>query len=294
MATSTTGQASSTASAKPSPTQSGLIDTCTTFYKAVAGDTCEKVVNKYGTFTEDEFIKWNPAVGDDCAAIWAKTYYCVGIPGTPSSRPSSTVTATGTSVPSPTQSGLIDSCTTFYKAVAGDTCEKVVNNYGTFTEDVFIKWNPAVGDDCSAIWAKTYYCVGIPGTPTSRPTATTATSTGTTGPSPTQSGIIDTCTRYYKAQAGDDCSTVVKQFGIFYFEDFLKWNPAVGADCSAFWAKTYYCVGMLNPSSHVKSPDSNNIIRCPRHPNHSNNDSSYPANLRRCSNSNAARCSLRV
>jgi hypothetical protein len=142
----------------------------------------------------------------------------------------------------------------FYKAVAGDSCAKIAKKYGTFTEAQFIKWNPAVGDDCAAIWAQNYYCVGIPGTPTSPPASATTTSTGTPGPSPNQPGIIDTCTRYYEAQSGDDCSSIVKQFGSFDFEDFLKWNPAVGADCKGLWAKIYYCVGMFESSSPVTTP----------------------------------------
>lgn len=27
-------------------------------------------------------------------------------------------------------------------------------------------WVPAVGNDCSGLWAKTYHCFGVPGTPT--------------------------------------------------------------------------------------------------------------------------------
>ncbi|KAI0439810.1 hypothetical protein F4803DRAFT_529643 [Xylaria telfairii] len=242
--TTTSGGTTPTASPKPSPTQDGLIESCTTFYKAVKKDTCDKVVELYGTFTKAQFIEWNPAVGDDCSGIWADTYYCVGIPGTPTTRPTST--PTGTPKPSPTQEGLIESCTTFYKAVKDDTCDKIVSAYGTFTKAEFIKWNPAVGNDCLALWAATYYCVGIPGTPTTRPTTTTttATSTGTPKPSPTQEGLISSCVRFYKAVKDDTCDKIVSNYGTFTKAQFIQWNPAVGSDCLGLWAETYYCVGI--------------------------------------------------
>jgi LysM repeat protein len=231
---------------KPSPTQEGLIDTCTAFYKAVKGDTCDKIVKAHGTFSLSEFQTWNPAVGDDCSGLWAETYYCVGIPGTPTSPPSPPATSTtGTPKPSPTQPGLIESCVRFYKAVKGDTCDKIVTQYGTFTSAQFTTWNPAVGDDCSGLWADTYYCVGIPGTPTTKPpTSTTASATGSPKPSPTQPGLIGTCTRFYKAVSGDTCDKIVSKYGTFTFAQFKTWNPAVGDDCSGLWLDTYYCVGI--------------------------------------------------
>ena len=248
---------------KPSPTQEGLIDTCVNFYFAVAKDNCEKIAAKYGTFSVDEFISWNPAVGDDCSGIWAKTYYCVGIPGTPTA-PVTTVTpsSTGAPKPSPTQEGLIDSCTDFYYAVANDSCEKISQKYGIFTASEFISWNPAVGDDCSAIWAKTYYCVGVPGTPTTPPktsSTVTPTSTGTPKPSPTQEGLIESCTNFYYAVANDNCEKIATKFGgIFSVSDFISWNPAVGDDCSAIWAKTYYCVGV--PGTPTTPPKTSSTV----------------------------------
>jgi hypothetical protein len=243
--------------AKPSPTQEGLIDTCTNFYFTVANDNCEKIAKKFGTFSASEFISWNPAVGDDCNGIWAKTYYCVGIPGTPTA-PVATATAaptsTGSPKPSPTQEGLIDTCTNFYLTVANDNCEKIAKKYGTFSAADFIKWNSAVGSDCSGIWAKTYYCVGVPGTPTAPVTTSNATPTGSPKPSPTQEGLINTCTNFYFAVANDSCEKIAKKYGTFSAADFIKWNPAVGSDCSGIWAKTYYCVGVPGtPSTPPKT-----------------------------------------
>lgn len=66
-------------------------------------------MKKFGTFTLNEFITWNPAVGDDCNQLEADVYYCVGIPGTPTVAPSTSIqspTSTpgnGISTPLPTQ-----------------------------------------------------------------------------------------------------------------------------------------------------------------------------------------------
>jgi hypothetical protein len=212
---------------KPSPTQEGLIGTCTNFYFAVANDNCEKIAKKFGTFSVSEFISWNPAVGDDCSGIWAKTYYCVGIPGTPTAPVTTNTiapTPTGSSKPSPTQEGLIDSCTNFYFTVAGDNCEKIVKKYGTFSVADFIKWNPAVGDDCSGLWAKTYACVGVPGTPSTPPassivpstTTPTPTGNGISTPLPTQPGMVGNCDAFYfvPADGTETCQTIAAKSGI--------------------------------------------------------------------------------
>lgn len=109
-----------------------------------------------------QFLEWNPALESDCSGLWAENYYCVGVPGTPSSPPtSSTASTTGSSKPWPTQEGLIESCTTFYKTVKGDTCAKITQKYGTFNLSEFVAWYPAVGSDCSGLWADNYYCKQI-------------------------------------------------------------------------------------------------------------------------------------
>jgi hypothetical protein len=89
--------------------------------------------------------------------------YCVEVNnGLP--RPTSTLPGTtGTPKPSPTQAGLISTCTAFYKAVSGDGCSAIAAHFGTFTLADFIAWNPAVKSDCTGLWVDFYYCVGIPG-----------------------------------------------------------------------------------------------------------------------------------
>ncbi|KEY65064.1 hypothetical protein S7711_09857 [Stachybotrys chartarum IBT 7711] len=246
-----------TGSHRPSPTQPGLIESCTAFYMAVSGDTCDSIVARYGTFTLVQFRTWNPAVGSECRSLWAETYYCVGIPGTPTSRPSTTTrttaTTTGVIRPSPTQSGLIESCVAFYMAVSGDTCDSIVARYGTFTLVQFRTWNPAVGSECRSLWAETYYCLGIPGTPTTsirptttstRPTSTTTRGNGIATPSPTQPNIVNNCNRFYLVQPDETCQQIAARNGIT-LQRFNTWNPSVGSSCSGLWANTYACVSII-------------------------------------------------
>ncbi|KAL1835661.1 hypothetical protein VTJ49DRAFT_6258 [Mycothermus thermophilus] len=202
----------------------GLIPSCKTFYQVVRGDTCQKIVDKHGTFTLDNFYSWNPAVGSDCSGLQAGVFVCVGVRGTPTTRPTNTA-------PSPTQTGLIPSCKTFYQVVRGDTCQKIVDKYGTFTLQDFFAWNPAVGTDCSGLQAGVYVCVGIPGTPTAPSTAftTSTTTSSVSAPSPTQPGIIASCNKYYQVQSGDNCEKIVAAHGYtFTLQQFYSWNAGVG------------------------------------------------------------------
>ncbi|RTE79633.1 hypothetical protein BHE90_005874 [Fusarium euwallaceae] len=247
--TSTTSEPEPTGGAgKPSPTQDGLIESCVSFYLAENGDTCSKIIAKYGTFKFQDFLKWNPAVEDDCSGLWAKTYYCVGVPGTPTEAPTNVPSPTGNGKPSPTQDGLIDSCTDFYLAKSGDTCSKIVKAYGTFNLAEFLKWNPAVEKDCSGLWAKMYYCVGIPGTSTKEPTKTTADqpkpTNGIATPSPIQDGMVKNCNKFHKIMKTTTCANIERYYSL-PLATFYQWNPAVGTSCTSLLVDYYVCVSVV-------------------------------------------------
>ncbi|KAI4213784.1 MAG: hypothetical protein LQ349_009258 [Xanthoria aureola] len=233
----------------PSPTQSGLVTTCKSFYKVQDGDYCEKIVNSFGTFSLADFYTWNPAIGTNCGSLFVNYYVCVGVPGTPTTR-RSTATASTTSTtptgPTPTQPGIISSCTKYYKTVSGDTCQAIADNFGTFSVAQFEAWNPAVKSDCSQLYLDYYYCIAVPGTPTMRSTTSTTktTSTASSGPSPTQTGIISSCTKYYKTVSGDTCQVLSDRYGTFSVAQFVTWNPAVKPDCSLLFLGYYYCIAI--------------------------------------------------
>ncbi|UZP46433.1 hypothetical protein NXS19_014245 [Fusarium pseudograminearum] len=253
--TTSVAQASPTKDSKPSPTQDKLIDTCTNFYQAKKGDTCPKIIAEYkGTFDFDDLFKWNPAIGNDCSGIWATYWYCIGVPGTPTSA--STRTAEPTAKPSATQEGLIESCTSFHMASKGETCDKIISTFGTFDFDTFYKWNPAIGKDCSGIWSNYYYCVGVPGSPTVKPSATSAktTATGIPTPSPIQENMVKNCNKFHPVSKTTTCSSIETYYNL-PFAQFLAWNPAVGKDCSGLWANYYVCVSVegYKPTTSTKT-----------------------------------------
>ncbi|KAH8695446.1 hypothetical protein BGW36DRAFT_429323 [Talaromyces proteolyticus] len=232
--TATTTTATATGNGAPSPTQSGIAANCTKYYQAVSGDSCSSIASAFGTFSVSDFESWNPAVGSSCSGLWAGYYYCVAIPGTPTSRPTTTTAPSG---PSPTQSGIVSDCTKFYKAQSGDSCYSIATSFGTFSVSDFESWNPAVGSSCSGLFAGYYYCVAVPGTPTQ------PTSTAPSGPQPEQTGITSNCNKYYKVQSGDYCEKICQQYGISVSQ-FYSWNPAVGDTCQSLWVGYYVCVGV--------------------------------------------------
>lgn len=68
----------STVSTLPSPVQSGITPSCKAWYLATSGDTCSLIPQYFGTFSESDFISWNPAVGGTtCGGLVVGDYYCV-------------------------------------------------------------------------------------------------------------------------------------------------------------------------------------------------------------------------
>jgi LysM repeat protein len=62
----------------PTPTQTGMVGNCKTFYFVKSGDTCDSIVKKYG-ISVSNFKKWNTGVGSDCTGMWKDAYVCVGL-----------------------------------------------------------------------------------------------------------------------------------------------------------------------------------------------------------------------
>jgi hypothetical protein len=215
---------------------------------------CDYFASLWGISYED-FVAWNPSVGEDCSGIKVGEDYCVernwGIPPDPTTTDDGGAEPTG-GPPSPTQTGIIDTCTSYYQAKDGDDCSKIVSSFGTFTLAEFLEWNKAVGSSCSGLWLGYWYCVGIPGTPT-EPGEPDPTDPGD-APGPTQTGIVDDCQRWHEAKSGDDCSKIVAQYGTFNLAEFLDWNPAVGATCSGLWLGYYYCVGIQGTPTEPPPP----------------------------------------
>ncbi|KAF4548991.1 Hypothetical protein D9617_24g017050 [Elsinoe fawcettii] len=249
---SITTTTSPTGPTAPSPTQPGLISTCKTYYLVQPGDYCQKIVDQYGTFSLSDFYTWNPAIGSTCSGLQSGYYVCVGLSSTPTMKPTTAAPSpTPTNdFPSPVQSGITSGCKNFYLVQPGDFCQKIVDQYGTFTINQFYTWNPAVGTNCASLQSGYYVCVGISGTPTSRPPTTSPSPTSNPIPSPVQPGIIKTCTKYDRSDPGGSCSVFGPRVGISLAQ-LYAWNPVLGyhgEKCSTnFLANTYYCTSVSGP-----------------------------------------------
>ena len=168
-------------------------------------------------------------------------------------------------------------------ATALNSCSNVAKTYAIRVEDLR-RWNPSLpaGTSC-ALQKGLSYCVGggssdgqtattiEPPTGTgsststskltstsnstskpittssARPSTTSTANPSTTSvaapPGQTQTGTIATCKTYHKVVAGDGCWDIANAFGIT-LDDFYKWNPGVGTDCSALWLDYYVCVAV--------------------------------------------------
>ncbi|KAF6810621.1 LysM domain-containing protein [Colletotrichum plurivorum] len=51
------------------------------------------------------------------------------------------------------------------------------------------------------------------------------------------------CKRFHFVQPGQNCDIISRQYGIS-LANFIRWNPAAGANCQGLWAQTYACVGL--------------------------------------------------
>lgn len=96
-------------------------------------------------------------------------------------------------------------------------------NFSRHTPRVSTNYNLPSG--CGGLQLDVYVCVGIPGTPTTKPATTTpkptttttkpqGTVTGTVKPTPVQSGVSASCNKWYFVSAGDGCQTVADKFSV--------------------------------------------------------------------------------
>jgi len=55
-----------------------MVKGCKKFHLVREDEYCVDIEKIYH-LTMEQIYKWNPAVGKDCATMWAKTYLCVGV-----------------------------------------------------------------------------------------------------------------------------------------------------------------------------------------------------------------------
>ncbi|KAI0186046.1 LysM domain-containing protein [Xylaria flabelliformis] len=128
-------------------------------------------------------------------------------------------------------------------------CTSLPDQWGISLED-FLRWNPSLAPDCSALTVQHSYCVetyGEPsptdGGPGSTPSPTTP-SNGIDTPQPVQPGMVDNCDAFYFVPKDESCQTIADAHGIT-LQQFLTWNPKAGSNCAGLWAETYACVSII-------------------------------------------------
>ncbi|KAK4452188.1 LysM domain-containing protein [Podospora aff. communis PSN243] len=258
-----------TVTTTPSPVQTGIVSACRAWFQSpIEGpESCTTIAAMFGTFSEANFKQWNPAVGSDCADLEADTWYCVRVPGTPTTR---TAPPPEPTVPTerPTQPGIAPNCGEFWLVSRSDTCASIAASERISIAD-FLAWNPAVGSGttCSGLKPDFYVCVGLSGSSsttsrtslppsgtttssrisstTSRASSTSSAPTGVVTPQPVQDGMVRGCKKFYLVKQGDGCWAIANAHGIA-LADFYTWNPAMnnGGECWGLWPDYYVCVGI--------------------------------------------------
>ncbi|KAK0625193.1 hypothetical protein B0T17DRAFT_265186 [Bombardia bombarda] len=267
----------STVGTAPSPTQAGIISSCKGWYLATQGDSCDLVPQVFGTFDESSFLSWNPALGGSgCSGLVIGDYYCIAVPGTPTTRtslPSSSPTQTNGAGPQPEQPGIPADCSSYWLVSSTDNCTTIAAANG-ITEQQLNSWNPSLGGvDCPNLLPDYYVCVkagsagtSVPATGTTTRTSTTThastttttTTTTTTGtsttspplttPTPIQPNMSPTCNRFYLVQPGDGCFAIAASANI-PLATFYALNPSVGSDCANLLSGFYVCLGAASDGS---------------------------------------------
>ncbi|KAI4911221.1 hypothetical protein J4E85_011359 [Alternaria conjuncta] len=240
----------------PTKTLSGQIEICNAWSRVVPGDTCQQMQVKFGLKSIDEFLSWNPSVKDDCEMLIADYYVCVGVqrqivwetaqpeftePPEPTQYTRATVPPADSSfAPIPSHGPMPSSCKVFHQATADQNCNDIVTQYGYFSQEQFLSWNPALGGNCLGLWLDTWYCVGAYADD-DRPLPAHQTAKPTEGNIPL--GYPNDCARWYKTTFDDTCDLIALMFGSFSKAEFAKWNPTVFGDCSGIVIDAWYCIG---------------------------------------------------
>ncbi|RSL43953.1 hypothetical protein CEP53_011453 [Fusarium sp. AF-6] len=206
-------------------------------------------------------VECGDTLRDDCSGLLVGWWVCIGAPKKHATirtfgfhRPSTTVSIPDyTPKPSPTidwswppsltHEGASKSCKAWHQAkeYKGDTCDLIINPR-FISHDDFYRSNPGVESQCAGLKKGYYYCVTAH-MPWEKefPMPPTVTAESTAVPS----GQTKQCKAWYKPDPHEDCDLIVLMFYMFSLEDFVKWNPSVGKDCSKGIVESeWYCVGV--------------------------------------------------
>ncbi|CEL11919.1 hypothetical protein ASPCAL15013 [Aspergillus calidoustus] len=158
----------------PGPTQAGIACDCNKYtVQDTDGVYCQDLANQ-NDITLNQLYQWNPALNGDCSGLWLNYAYCIGVTSPTQSTASASATATTTTKPTtttsasptcatvtppgPTQAGIPCTCDKYLMQADGIYCYDMAAESG-ITLDELYRLNPALGGDCSGLWAGYAYCV---------------------------------------------------------------------------------------------------------------------------------------
>ncbi|KAK6513085.1 hypothetical protein TWF506_009249 [Arthrobotrys conoides] len=162
----TTTAAKTTASnGTPSPIGKNTTKNCKKWAYIRAGDTCQTILNRNKDVksTLKDLVRWNPSVKADCSGLLAKYYLCIAGPAAPTPTTTKPKTTAVNPTPTPVQPGQVKNCKGWAYVKSGQTCQDIIKAKPTLklTLAQLYAWNPAIGKDCSKMWAKSYLCVQV-------------------------------------------------------------------------------------------------------------------------------------
>ncbi|KAL7654884.1 hypothetical protein ACMYSQ_006872 [Aspergillus niger] len=159
---------------QPYPMKAGTAKNCTAWYKKEDGDTCDLIVEMFGTFDKAQFVAWNPAVGVKCIGLENGYYYCIADPSTPKTRTRPVSTTVTFPTAHPRQPGVTKDCNKWWLVSVHDDCYDIIHFNGITMADLYT-WNPALSGkrNClEGLVPDMEICVGV-----SSMSTTTASST---------------------------------------------------------------------------------------------------------------------
>lgn len=227
----------------PTPSLAGMPEDCQAYHLAEENDSCRTVLATYTYITKEQFFEWNPALNGSCDGLWDGYYYCVASFNSTSEVPLPTVTEKPTTSTAP---GAVASCTAWYSSTPDDTCATILAMFGRFSQADFVSWNPSLNSACSNLQPSLYYCVAVPGTPSTRTAAYTSTTTATGSAAALPTG----CTSTWYVGTDDTCAYVADVNGLS-LSQFVALNPQLDASPSRCFldSGSTVCVGGSSSSS---------------------------------------------
>ncbi|PYH38428.1 uncharacterized protein BO87DRAFT_393846 [Aspergillus neoniger CBS 115656] len=231
----------------PTKTQPGLAPSCSAFYEAQPSDTCDQILASNPMLKFPLLLEWNPALKADCSGILPGYSYCIAAYND-TNRPSP---PTVTNQPYPLKPGTAKNCTAWYKKDDGDTCDLIVEMFGTFDKAQFVAWNPDIGVQCYGLENGYYYCVADPSTPKTRTRPVITAMSFPTARPRRQPGVTKDCNKWWLVSIHDDCYDIMHFNGIT-MADLYTWNPALSGkrNClEGLVPDTEVCVGIMSSSS---------------------------------------------